>query len=151
MKTLRSIIAVAGAFSLAGCGLDVMYADWKVDRLCKQDGGVKVFETDSPPAEFRKPDGNVNLDLLQRAGPDQSYYVVYNWTVIEPKDPTVSRLEIKLFRTADKKLLGAAVSYIRPMQNVGVPFLHQRGYTCPPNAGLLYLTTGVFFPNSIAR
>ena len=151
MKTLRSIVTAACALSLAGCGLDVMYADWKVDRLCKHDGGVKVFETDSPPAEFRMPDGNVNLDLLQRAGPDKSYYVVYNWTVIEPKDPTVSRSEIKLFRSADKKLLGAAVSYIRPMQNVGVPFLHRRGYRCPPNAGLLDLTTAVFFPNSIAR
>ena len=151
MKTLRSIVTAACAFSLAGCGLDVMYADWKVDRLCKQDGGVKVFETDSPPAEFRMPDGNVNLDLLQRAGPDKSYYVVYNWTVIEPKDPTVSRSEIKLFRSADKKLLGVAVSYIRPMQNVGVPLLHRRGYRCPPNAGLLDLTAGVFFPNSFAR
>jgi hypothetical protein len=151
VKTLRSIVTVACALSLAGCGLDVMYADWKVDRLCKQDGGVKVFETDSPPAEFRMPDGNVNLDALQRAKPEQSYYVVHNWTVIKPNDPTISRLQIELIRGSDKKLLGTTVEYIRPMQNVGVPFLHRRGYICPANAGLPDLSASVFFPNSIPR
>ena len=147
----RSIFVMACALLLAGCGLDVMYADWKVDQLCKQDGGVKVFETDSPPAEFRMADGNVDLDALQRAGQDRSYYMVRNWTVIKSDDPTITRSQIELIRGADKKLLGATVSYIRPMQNIGVPFFHRDGYRCPANAGLFDLTTAVFFPNSIAR
>lgn len=151
MSTLRSIFVTVCTLLLAGCGLDVMYADWKVDRLCKQDGGVKVFETDSPPAEFRMSDGNVDLDALQRAKPGQSYYLVHKWTAIKSDDPTISRLQIELLRGADKKLLGMTVSYIRPMQQIGVPFLHRRGHTCPVNAHLSDLTAEVFFPNSIAR
>jgi len=62
VKILLLPTAFACAALLGGCGLDVMYADWKVDQLCKKDGGVKVFVTDNPPAEFRNADGNVDLE-----------------------------------------------------------------------------------------
>ena len=151
MNLLRSTALAACALLLGGCGLDVMYADWRVDRLCKQDGGVKVFETDRLPAEFRMPDGNVDIEALYRAKPGRSFHLVHKWKAIKSDDPTITRLQIELVRGSDTKILGTAVSYIRPMQNIGVPFLHRQGHACPANARLLDLTTGVFFPNSIAR
>ncbi|HND55229.1 MAG TPA: hypothetical protein PLV92_22600 [Pirellulaceae bacterium] len=151
MKTLRSIVTVACALSLAGCGLDVMYADWKVDRLCKHDGGVKVFETDSPPAEFRMPDGNVDIEALYRAKPGQSYHLTHGWTKVKSTEPEIVRLEIRLLRDRDSKLLGTSVTYIRPVQSQGIPFLHRDGYTCPRSGELEGLIASVFFPNSIAK
>ena len=147
----RSIFVMACALLLAGCGLDVMYADWKVDQLCKQDGGVKVFETDSPPAEFRMADGNVDIEALYRAKPVQSYHLMHRWTKINADDPEIVRLETKLIRGRDTKLLGTSITYIRPAQSVGVPFFHREGHTCPDSRELENLIAGVFFPNSIAR
>ena len=151
MSLLRSIFVTASALFLAGCGLDVMYADWKVDRLCKQDGGVKVFETDSPPAGLRMPDGNIDLTALHRTKPGDPYYLVYRSTIIKADDPSIRRLEAKLFRGRDDALLGTSVVYIRPAQSIGVPFLHREGYSCPEPRDLDRLIAGVFFPNSIAR
>ncbi len=151
MNLLRSTALAACALLLGGCGLDVMYADWRVDRLCKQDGGVTVFETDSPPAEFRMPDGNVDIETLYRAKPGRSYHLVHAWTKIKGTEPEIDRLEVRLFRGSDSKLLGTSVTYVRPAQSVGVPFFHRDGHSCPKGAELEHLIARVFFPNSIAR
>lgn len=140
---------LAGAFAcaalLAGCGLDVMYADWKVDRLCRNDGGVKVFITDKPPVEFKMPDGNVDLGALQRAKPGQSYYLVRNWTRIQEHDPEITRLELRLIRGRDEALLGKSVVYIRPIQNVGVPVLSRAAHSCPGPGDLAQLVAEAFY------
>lgn len=148
MSTVRSILVTVCTLLLVGCSPELMYADWKVDRLCKQDGGVKVFETDSPPAEFRMPDGNVDITALQAAKPSQSYYLERQSILIKSEDPVIRRIEVHLFRTRDKKLLGSSVGYVRPMQSIGVPFFHRDAHMCPPSGGLRRLVAAVFFPNS---
>ena len=151
MKILLLPTAFACVALLGGCGLDVMYADWKVDQLCKKDGGVKVFVTDNPPAEFLMADGNVDLEALHRAKPDRSYYLVYRSEVIKFDDPAIRRFEVNLFRGRDGRLLGSSVVYIRPMQNIGVPFFHRDAHSCPAPRDLERLIAGVFFPNSVPR
>ena len=151
MKILLLPTAFACAALLGGCGLDVMYADWKVDQLCKKDGGVKVFVTDNPPAEFRNADGNVDLDALQRAKPGQAYFLARRWTQVRPTEPEITRLEIRLIRQRDEALLGTSVVYIRPIQNVGVPFLHREGYSCPEPDDLKRLIEAVFFSDIRAK
>lgn len=145
MKTLRSIVTAACAFSLAGCGLDVMYADWKVDRLCKQDGGVKVFETDSPPAEFRMPDGNVDLNKLEQAERGQPYYLERKWTTIEQGDPEIVRSELRLVRNVDGVVLAISVAYLRPAQRLGIPFFSRQAHMCPERGNLGPLAEAAFF------
>ncbi len=49
MKAAAAIAGLVLAPLLGGCGFDVMYADWKVDRLCKVDGGIKVFMKAAAP------------------------------------------------------------------------------------------------------
>ena len=144
MKTLRSIVTVACALSLAGCGLDVMYADWKVDRLCKHDGGVKVFETDSPPTNLRKADGNIDLEALQDAKPGASYYLVVESTLVQATEPEIRRLEERLVRGRDGAVLGSSVVYLRANAHAGIPFSSRRGRVCPDSSSLARLTRAVF-------
>lgn len=145
MKILLLPTAFACAALLGGCGLDVMYADWKVDQLCKKDGGVKVFVTDNPPAEFLKADGNVDLYELERAKPGQNYYLTRTGTTIKRGDPEIVRSEVRLVRNLDNVVLGISVAYIRPTQNIGVPFFHREGYICPERGNLTPLVESVFY------
>lgn len=151
MKILLLPTTFACAALLSGCGLDVMYADWKVDQLCKKDGGVKVFVTDAPPVEFRKPDGNIDLNGLERAKPGQTYYLSGGWTIIQPDDPRIVRSEANLIRGRDQVVLGTSVAYFRPTQNVGVPFLSRESHICPQGGTLDPLVQGVFFPGRPAK
>ena len=144
MNLLRSTALAAGALLLGGCGLDVMYADWRVDRLCKQDGGVKVFETDSPPAEFRMPDGNVDLNKLEQAERGQSYFLERTWTTLKQGDPEIVRSELRLVRNIDSAVLGISVAYLRPAHRQGVPFLSRQPYMCPARGNLGPLAEAVF-------
>jgi hypothetical protein len=145
VSTVRSIFVTVCTLLLAGCGLDVMYADWKVDRLCKQDGGVKVFETDSPPVEFRMPDGNLDLNKLEQAERGQSYYLERRWTTLKQDDPEIVRSELRLVRNIDGVALGISVAYLRPAQNLGVPFFSRQAYMCPERGNLGPLADAVFF------
>lgn len=151
MNLLRSTALAAGALLLGGCGLDVMYADWRVDRLCKQDGGVKVFETDQLPAELRQADGNVDLWALQRAKEGDPFFLVNDSTRIMAAGIEIKRLKTQLFRGRDGKLMGSSVVYVRPMQSIGVPFFHRDAHSCPSVRDIYILTAGVFFPNSVPR
>ena len=148
MKILLLPTTFACAALLSGCGLDVMYADWKVDQLCKKDGGVKVFVTDSPPTEFRKPDGNIDLNRLERAKPGQTYYLTRIGTTVKQGDPEIVRSEVRLVRNLDNVLLGTSVAYLRPTQNMGIPFSHREGYICPERGNLSPLVESVFYASS---
>ncbi len=143
--------ALACAALLAGCGLDVMYADWKVDRLCKNDGGVKVFITDKPPEEFKRQDGNLDLEALQRATPEQSFYLKRADTRIEPGEPSIVRSVLHVYRHRDHALMGTSVVYIRPALNTGVPLMSRKGYSCPDPADLGRLVEAVFYSRQRSR
>ena len=151
MKILLLPTTFACALLLSGCGLDVMYADWKVDQLCKKDGGVKVFVTDSPPAEFRKPDGNIDLNELERAKPGQTYYLTGSWTTVKSDDPRIVRSETNLVRGRDQVVLGTSVAYFRPIQNAGVPFFSRESHICPQSGALNPLVERVFFQDRNAK
>ena len=145
MNLLRSTALAACALLLGGCGLDVMYADWRVDRLCKQDGGVKVFETDRLPAEFRMPDGRIDLNKLEQAEHGQSYYLERKWTTLKQGDPELVRSELRLVRNIDGVVLGISVAYLRPAQSLGIPFFSRQAYMCPERGNLGPLAEAVFF------
>lgn len=144
MKAAAAIAGLVLAPLLGGCGFDVMYADWKVDRLCKVDGGIKVFMKAAAPKELKRADGAIDLLKLQRAKSDQPFYLVIDSHSIEPKDPSIVRLEHRLFRKQDSLLLGTAVVYIRPQQHQGIPFLHRDGHSCPSEDVLSQLVDSVF-------
>ena len=148
VRRLLLVGTIAFAGLLSGCGLDLIYVDWKLNKLCAQDGGVKVFITDKPPEYLKMPDGNVDLAMLQGAKPGQPYYLLRNVNQFEVLGSAVKRIETRLIRQSDATVLGLATYYVRPTENVGVPILSRHGYSCPKDADLLQLVSGIFYASS---
>lgn len=123
-------VSIGIALLLSGCGWDRWEADREIERLCKIDGGVKVFEHDAPPKEFMRLDGKIDLQKLGRASNSQTYYLLRNETVVR-RDPLVVRFESSLIRGSDKHVLGTKVSYIRPRDHSYVISLFPKHKVCP--------------------
>ena len=145
VRRLLLVGTIACAGLLSGCGLDLIYVDWKLNKLCAQDGGVKVFITDKPPEEFLKSDRNVDLFELQRAKPGRSYFINTTWKRLSIMEVEVTRMESHLIRSRDDAVLSTAVAYIRPTQNVGVPLMHRQGHSCPQVDALYELVSQTFY------
>ena len=145
VRRLLLVVTIVCAGLLSGCGLDLIYVDWRVNQLCEIDGGVRTRQTDDPPKEFLKPDGNVDLVALQRAKPGQTYYINMPFTTITILETQVKRLESQLIRHHDNAILSTSIVYVRPGRNVGVPLLHRQGYTCPNVNELDDMVTQTFF------
>lgn len=139
--------AIAGlvlAPLLGGCGFDVMYADWKVDRLCKVDGGVVLLSTDVPPPGILRSDGSLDIDAIQRAVPSDPYHVERRAKTLEQGPPEVVRSELILWRTRDQKALATSTTYYRVAQDLGVPLLARQAHVCPADGGLESLISAAF-------
>jgi hypothetical protein len=151
VRRLLLVGTIACTGLLSGCGLDLIYVDWKLNKLCAQDGGVKVFITDKPPEYLKRPDGNVDLAMLQGAKPGQPYYLQHKSTKSDVLGSEIDRTETRLIRQSDSATLGTSTMYVRPGTNVGVPLLYRRGYSCPSEGDLLQLVSEVFFSSSYAK
>jgi len=132
------------AASLSGCGLDVIYADWKVNQLCKEDGGVTVLVRDTLPDHLKKSDGEVDFRALERTTERDPYYLLTASKLIEARDPVIRRIEYRIMRQRDGLLLGKSVIYMRPIQNVGDPLFHRDAHICPSANGASMLAAAVF-------
>jgi hypothetical protein len=122
-RTARTALVVLLALGTAGC--ERWRLDQQMEVLCKQDGGIKVYETVTLPAsEF----SNVGQPLAryaqqaksteERLGPDYRY--VWQRTVLfgvgaklEAGEGTLVRNHHSITRRADGRLLGESVSYAR--------------------------------------
>jgi hypothetical protein len=151
VRRLLLVGTIACAGLLSGCGLDLIYVDWKLNKLCAQDGGVKVFITDKPPEYLKLPDGNVDLAMLQGAKQGQPYYLQHKTNMLEVLGSEIQRTETKLIRHVDAETLGISIMYVRPGENVGVPILYRRGYSCPSEGGLLQLVSETFYSSSYVK
>lgn len=150
MNATRASAVLAAAILLAGCSPEVMYVDWKVDRLCAKDGGVRVFETAEAPKEFLRKDGSLDLAELQRSRPEHSYYVEQTAVTLKTNAPEIIRLETRLWRSFDHKLMALTNNYLRPTQNIGVPLVSQEWHDCVQGTDLAAIAIAVF-PKSAAR
>ena len=151
VRRLLLVGTIACAGLLSGCGLDLIYVDWKLNKLCAQDGGVKVFITDKPPEYLKRPDGNVDLAMLQGAKPGQPYYLQRNSTMSRVLGSEIDRLELQLIRGRDHAVLGTGVVYVRPGENTGVPIISRLGYMCPADGVLLQLVSETFYSASYGK
>jgi len=151
VKTHRVVVVAMLAALLSGCGLDLLLADWKVDRLCKKDGGVKVYVREPAPPALLQADGKVDIRALMYPKPGQSHVLKYTSTDVQTGEPYIFRSEYRLFRSADNTLMGIAVTYNRRAQNLGIPFLARRPYSCPSTKQAIELVDQAFSVNSEGR
>jgi len=136
LLSTAALLAVAFGISLVGCEKAAL--DSRVDELCAKDGGVRVYETVSlPPSMFDQwgdpfP-GWRGRKFEDRFGPDYRY--VEETEYIKNGDPfkgegRLDRSVTKIFRRADNKLLGEAISYGRSGGDL-IPFAHPSSRSCP--------------------
>ena len=152
MRTLIPILLFLPL--LASCATPTqMTLDTEVKRLCAIDGGIKVYETVSLPAERFDKYGGVNIPSRQEAKSNDEYF--YQWDVqdIKPGKPEngeadLGRSHFKLYRAADRKLIGESIAYTRRGGDIPGPW-HPSHFTCPTDSGLSELKNHVFVRNEI--
>lgn len=130
-------------------------ADTLVRELCAKDGGMHVYEVVKLPASRFESHGLVTFPgprLLPRSErymkPDDEFFSTYDRTTIVPAagfHPEVWRNHHKLFRTADRKLLGEGISYARRGGDPIGPW-HPSSFLCPSNADIVNIVRQVFAP-----
>jgi len=114
--------------------------DREVDRLCTIDGGIKVYETVTLPADKFNERGEINFyKPTQRENALEPEYI-FKWDIhyYKKSDPSrqdihessMKRDHIQIIRKSDMKLLGEFVLYRRAGGDLPGPW-HPSSYRCP--------------------
>lgn len=148
MKALRWIFVSMIPF-LWGC--ERARLDAKMEELCKQDGGVKVYETVKLPPEMFDPQGDPfpgwqGRKLEERLGPDYLYR--FTETVLKDGDPLKGEGRLSIFQTSitrrsDSKMLGVKILYGRSGGDF-IAFAHPTSKLCPSPSDDNQLIKAVF-------
>ncbi|MBM3358987.1 MAG: hypothetical protein FJY54_14835 [Betaproteobacteria bacterium] len=107
-----------------------IYYDMEVNRLCKQDGGVKVYEQVKLPAERFDKWGNVGVPNKRHAKPSDDYYFETEIRYLRTGNPSLQRASTVLVRRSDGKVLGESVRYGRGGGDLPGPW-HGSSFSCP--------------------
>lgn len=137
------LLLVGAALLLSGC--EKTRLDTQVRELCAKDGGIKVYETVTLPAERFDPRGFISIPDISRAPSDAEYYrdseIHYHY---QSGDVAMWRRTAKVVRRSDQKVLGMSISYTRRGGDIPGPW-HPSSYTCPEySPGKPQLETSVF-------
>jgi len=154
-RNLAGVIVVAVLFIL-WWGIPeyrIARADAMVNDLCSKDGGLRVYEVVKLPASRFNANGMVSfpdrgalppMQSNRRPNDDFFYSEETRWLIPEKSfSPAVWRSQQQLFRAADNKLLGEAVSYSRRGGDPIGPW-HQTSFGCPKDADITVLVAKVF-------
>lgn len=132
------------AFLLAGCFREKDLLDAEVRKLCAQDGGVKVYETEKVPKELFNEFGEVLVRPVEKASSTDKYAYLAGIKYLQKGNPEMSRTHFQIIRRHDGKVLAESVSYMR----YGGDFLRLGGpessFRCPRNVDIKYMARQVF-------
>lgn len=152
---LRMILRNAGVFAavlaITGCTTPRQAIfDAEVDRLCALDGGTRVFEAVTLPADqFRKPGvpafywsskGELALGPAYRVYDSE---VVVKGAPMALQGATLVRHSFEVYRRSDNKLLGSSVRYVRKGGDLPLGG-HPTSYACPSTNDQLF--PAIFIP-----
>ena len=146
----RLTILLLSLLLLNGCTtLTQVRLDAEVDRRCREDGGLKIYETvPTPPEKFNKY-GNLNFFKITQnenaLGPDYKFIskdTFYRGGFGPPNgtgplvSPSMWRTHIQVIRRADNKLLGESIEYNRYGADPGWAVAYAQGapessHVCP--------------------
>lgn len=108
------------------------YYDRQVREMCAKDGGVRVYEMVILPAE--------QFDKLKRrnfvffsnalADPADEYYGETDDHYFRQGNPNLVRMQYRIIRRSDGKVLGESVRYGRGGGDLPGPW-HESSFTCP--------------------
>jgi len=149
-------LAISAWFILSfwyGGGRKLFY-DWRIDRMCAIDGGVRLFEPVFLPPESFDAWGMVNFysPALDENALGINYKLKSFSYFYSLNNPRLARHHYQITRRADGKVLGETVLYGRGGGDFIGPW-HQSSYTCPyiSSAGLNVLLKSVFIKSQEVR
>lgn len=125
-RLITQLIMLATSLTLVGCVRysPVRYAYWdaEVGRLCKVDGGITVYErVQLSPTEYqlmRGPGESVVVPLRTSSVSRTPYVMQEQMTELNPGNPAVTRLETRIVRLSDNKVVSRMVYYSRHGQDL---------------------------------
>lgn len=127
----RLLLSGLSAVAISGCATPTqMMLDAEVKRLCAIDGGIKVYETVTLPADRFDSFGNIGVRNIQSAKPSDEYYFKANDIFLRSGDPTLIRSVTQIIRRKDEKILGESIRYGRGGGDIPGPG-HPSTFDCP--------------------
>lgn len=132
MKKLTTILTtLILALTLSGCEQAVV--DAEMEKLCKQDGGMKIYEKVVLPKDQFTQYGDVKFfETWNTSGGGYRFIAVHER--LRPNKPTLTRYTYSVVREFDAKALGIYVVYSR----IGGDIMWRPGpdssKSCPANA-----------------
>lgn len=119
------------------------YYDAEVKRLCAIDGGVKVYEKVTLPADRFDAFGTVRVPSKNKASIEDDYFYEVDAPMIRTGDLEIWELSFRIVRKSDGKILGTATSYARRGGDIPGPW-HKSSFGCPPKSDVSDLKNKLF-------
>lgn len=133
-KLLRILIVLA---LVTGCA-EKYELDRKMEELCKKDGGVKIYETVKLPPEMFDKDGYPFPGWRNRLNKEdrlsEDYLYIHERKVLKDGDifkgeGRLTRIDLKIIRKVDNKILAEHITYLRAGGD-GFVIGHPTGNSC---------------------
>lgn len=142
------------------CEVQKAYWDQKIQEMCKQDGGITVYERVVLDKRYVDKDKNIRIPpkpidshrapFAWEAKSDDLYFYESKLDVIKSGELTVGRTRITVDRKTDGKVLGEGVFYGRSGGDFPSIAFPSR-FTCPLNQGETTLFKAIFVGAEINR
>lgn len=117
------------------------YWDAKVKELCEKDGGITVYEKirlrTEELMELSDYFGAIRAPVEKYIKPYDVLFSERSVTVLNKENPIFKKMETRIFRRSDRKLLGSEITYGRMGLDVQDGYGHSSSYGCGDIDGFL--------------
>lgn len=135
---IRGLCIIAFTSALSSCAGYTpgakAYWDARVKELCAKDGGEIVHErvqlNQDQYKQLRGFAGSVPVPTEEKASSSSPYVSQWIETRLN-ESPSVTRLETRIIRRSDRKVLGRSVQYARSGGDFPTGIAHDSSYSCP--------------------
>ncbi|MFC7299565.1 hypothetical protein [Herminiimonas aquatilis] len=128
------------ALMLSGC--EKARVDAQMEELCKQDGGMKIYEKVVLPREQFTQYGDVRFFETSNTG--GGYRFIKKFEQLKLKKPTLDKTTYTVIREIDNKVLGTYVVYLRIGGDIIPRLGPDSGKSCPSNANSVNFLRTIF-------
>lgn len=129
---LIGAISVTAMFLWVAVGRN-MRLDQQVREMCAKDGGVKVFETVTLPADKFNEYDQVRVPAKAYLKPEDEYFYEDGSRYLQKGNPEIWRNHFRIIRRSDGKVMGETISYTRRGGGLPGPW-HPSSFGCPKDA-----------------
>jgi hypothetical protein len=122
------------------------FYDQKVLELCAKDGGIKVYETVKLPSDQLSFSNEIRIParkIYEPADITHEFYYSPSMLRLRSGNPDLLKLQFKVFRNKDSRLLGEAITYIRIGGDLPGPWM-ESSFSCPKNSDITDLNKKIF-------